>query len=98
MHEKSRSQSHPLTPIAGKAAEARHTEATIRPAHAPFFSSYYNRLDALAMVGYWIDLAFMLIGIRDVYVFKAISALRPLRLLSLTEGTSVSGNMGIVGL
>lgn len=50
------------------------------------------------MVSYWIDLAFMLIGIRDVYVFKAISALRPIRLLSLTEGTSVSQNMSIVGL
>lgn len=60
------------------------------PAHAPFFRSYYNRLDAIVVVSYWIDFTFMMAGIRDVYIFKAMSALRPLRLLSLTEGTSVS--------
>lgn len=60
------------------------------PAHAPFFRSYYNRLDAVVVVSYWIDFTFMMAGIRGVYIFKAISALRPLRLLSLTEGTSVS--------
>ncbi|KAF9327881.1 calcium channel protein [Podila minutissima] len=58
------------------------------PAHAPFFRSYYNRLDAVVVVSYWIDFTFMMAGIRGVYIFKAISALRPLRLLSLTEGTS----------
>ncbi|KAF9585747.1 calcium channel protein [Lunasporangiospora selenospora] len=58
------------------------------PAHAPFFRSYYNRLDVIVVVSYWIDLTFMLTGVRDVYIFKALSALRPLRLLSVTEGTS----------
>lgn len=84
--EKARTQSQPLTP--NKAPETHNPEIATPPAHAPFFSSYYNRLDAIAAVSYWIDLAFMWIGIREVYIFKAISALRPLRLLSLTEGTS----------
>jgi hypothetical protein len=60
------------------------------PAHAPFFFSYYNRLDGIVVISYWVDLAFMLCGVQQVYLFKAISALRPLRLLSLTEGTSVN--------
>lgn len=59
-------------------------------AHAPFFSSYYNRLDGIVVMSYWVDFAFMMVGIQDVYIFKALSALRPLRLLTLTEGTSVS--------
>ncbi|KAK3812489.1 MAG: Ion transport protein-domain-containing protein [Linnemannia elongata] len=57
-------------------------------AHAPFFSSYYNRLDGIVVMSYWVDFAFMMVGIQDVYIFKALSALRPLRLLTLTEGTS----------
>ena len=60
------------------------------PAHAPFFASYYNRLDGIVVFSYWVDFAFMMTGIQQVYIFKAMSALRPLRLLSLTEGTSVS--------
>lgn len=64
-------------------------EETAPPAHAPFFSSYYNRLDGIVVLSYWVDFAFMMVGIQDVYIFKAISALRPLRLLTLTEGTSV---------
>ncbi|KAH7056681.1 Ion transport protein-domain-containing protein [Linnemannia elongata] len=63
-------------------------EETAPPAHAPFFSSYYNRLDGIVVLSYWVDFAFMMVGIQDVYIFKAISALRPLRLLTLTEGTS----------
>lgn len=59
------------------------------PAHAPFFRSYYNRLDGIVVISYWIDFTFMMVGIQEVYIFKAISTLRPLRLLSLTEGTSV---------
>ncbi|KAF9123242.1 calcium channel protein, partial [Mortierella sp. 14UC] len=58
------------------------------PAHAPFFHSYYNRLDGIVVMSYWVDFAFMMVGIQEVYIFKAISALRPLRLLTLTEGTS----------
>ncbi|KAF9551224.1 calcium channel protein [Mortierella hygrophila] len=68
----------------GTAAE----EETAPPAHAPFFSSYYNRLDGVVVMSYWVDFTFMMVGIQDVYLFKAISALRPLRLLTLTEGTS----------
>ncbi|KAF9099060.1 calcium channel protein [Mortierella sp. AD031] len=58
------------------------------PAHAPFFRSNYNRLDGIVVMSYWVDFAFMMVGIQEVYIFKAISALRPLRLLTLTEGTS----------
>ncbi|KAI8600684.1 Ion transport protein-domain-containing protein [Dissophora ornata] len=84
--------SSPLQPPASnEAAEQQPLEVDTRPAHAPFFRSYYNRLDGIVVLSYWIDFVLMLTGIQDkynMYLFKAISALRPLRLLSLTEGTS----------
>lgn len=79
-----KSQPPPVTETAPPAPDPDEA-----PAHAPFFRSYYNRLDAVVVISYWIDFTFMLVGVREVYIFKAISTLRPLRLLSLTEGTSV---------
>ena len=75
-------------------ASIKASEASASPAHAPFFRSYYNRLDGIVVISYWIDFTFMMTGVERVYIFKAISALRPLRLLSLTEGTSVSCRCG----
>ncbi|KAG0004465.1 calcium channel protein [Entomortierella chlamydospora] len=71
-----------------EAPEMPITDTDIKPAHAPFFRSYYNRLDAVVVVCYWIDFTLMMTGVQELYIFKAISSLRPLRLLSLTEGTS----------
>ncbi|KAG0044626.1 calcium channel protein [Gryganskiella cystojenkinii] len=74
-------------PVAGTSpASIAGSEAS--PAHAPFFTSYYNRLDGIVVICYWIDFTFMIVGIQEIYIFKAMSTLRPLRLLSLTEGTS----------
>ncbi|KAF9115096.1 calcium channel protein [Mortierella sp. AM989] len=78
----------PMTPTVNEALETPVVGTDTKPAHAPFFRSYYNRLDGTVVTCYWIDFIFMMMGIREVYVFKAISSLRPLRLLSLTEGTS----------
>ncbi|KAG0369918.1 calcium channel protein [Gamsiella multidivaricata] len=86
--EKAQSQTNPSVPVTKETTETPVPEADNRPAHAPFFRSYYNRLDGIVVASYWIDFAFMMTGVQNVYVFKAISALRPLRLLSLTEGTS----------
>ncbi|KAF9174751.1 calcium channel protein, partial [Mortierella sp. AD010] len=71
-----------------EAPEMPITDTDIKPAHAPFFRSYYNRLDAVVVVCYWVDFTLMMTGVQGLYIFKAISSLRPLRLLSLTEGTS----------
>ncbi|KAF9913802.1 calcium channel protein, partial [Lobosporangium transversale] len=90
--EKSKAQTNQAT--AALTAEEKiessgsNFETDAQPAHAPFFRSYYNRLDGVVVISYWIDFAFMMTGVQKVYIFKAISALRPLRLLSLTEGTS----------
>ncbi|KAF9167992.1 calcium channel protein [Actinomortierella ambigua] len=51
-------------------------------------STASQTLDLVVVISYWIDFAFMMTGVREIYVFKAISALRPFRLLSLTEGTA----------
>jgi hypothetical protein len=87
-------QGNVTAPIQGdigneQSATAVEEEDTAPPAHAPFFRSYYNRLDGIVVMSYWIDFTFMMVGIEEIYIFKAISALRPLRLLTLTEGTSV---------
>ncbi|KAG0308192.1 calcium channel protein [Dissophora globulifera] len=89
--EKLHAQTNHPSLVANEAAGTPHLETDTRPAHAPFFRSYYNRLDGIVVVSYWIDFVLMLTGVQsryEIYIFKAISALRPLRLLSLTEGTS----------
>ncbi|KAF9565316.1 calcium channel protein [Mortierella alpina] len=88
MTEKSDMQINSACAQTMEGASVKASESSASPAHAPFFRSYYNRLDGIVVVSYWIDFAFMLTGVERVYIFKAISALRPLRLLSLTEGTS----------
>ncbi|KAF9193354.1 calcium channel protein [Haplosporangium sp. Z 767] len=87
-HEKPHDEATTPTPRVIETANASIKESETVLAHAPYFSSYYNRLDSVVVVSYWIDFTFMMTGVREVYIFKAISALRPFRLLSLTEGTS----------
>ncbi|KAF9586210.1 calcium channel protein [Lunasporangiospora selenospora] len=54
----------------------------------PFLRHTFNRIDMLAVVCYWIDFALMMAGVREIYVFKAIAAMRTLRLLNITSGSS----------
>ena len=64
----------------------------VRLARRAFLRHSFNRLDLVAIVSFWISsvLSFALVeGNRHVYVFRMLSCLRILRLLSLTTGTSV---------
>ncbi|CAH7684043.1 Ion transport protein-domain-containing protein [Phakopsora pachyrhizi] len=57
----------------------------------------WNRLDLIAIISFWIDFALFFIKTRDgtilrekyqIYVFKSLSCLRVMRLLTVTSGTT----------
>ncbi|KAB8339248.1 hypothetical protein FH972_022182 [Carpinus fangiana] len=64
----------------------------VRLARRAFLRHSFNRVDLLAVVSYWISFMLNITGFETshhVYVFRMLSCLRILRLLSLTSGTSV---------
>lgn len=65
----------------------------IRLAHRAFLRHSFNRLDFVAVAAFWISFILSLVGVeykQQLYVFRMLSCLRLLRLLALTNGTSVS--------
>jgi hypothetical protein len=64
----------------------------VRLAHRAFLRHSFNRLDFVAVVAFWISFVLTLSGIEKVhqlYIFRMLSCLRILRLLAMTNGTSV---------
>jgi hypothetical protein len=41
-------------------------------------------MDMAAVVCFWIDFGLMMGGVKGIYIFKAVSALRTLRLINIT--------------
>jgi hypothetical protein len=62
----------------------------VRPLHNAYLRHTFNRIDFLAVVCYWIDFVFMIMGVTHFPLFKALAALRPMRLLAITSGLAVS--------
>lgn len=65
----------------------------VRLAHRAFLRHSFNRLDFVAVAAYWVSFILSLFGVeytQQLYVFRMLSCLRLLRLLALTNGTSVS--------
>lgn len=65
----------------------------VRLAHRAFLRHSFNRLDFVAVISFWISFCLDLVGYEynhHMYVFQMMSCLRILRLLGLTNGTSVS--------
>ncbi|KAL3961588.1 hypothetical protein ACCO45_003111 [Purpureocillium lilacinum] len=61
-------------------------------ARRAFLRHGFNRLDFVAVTSYWIAFALGITGLEHryhLYVFKMLSCLRILRLLSLTHGTAI---------
>ena len=68
------------------------SQARFRLARRAFLRHSFNRLDFVAVVSYWISLGLCLSGLEaenHLYVFRMMSCLRILRLLGITNGTSV---------
>lgn len=64
----------------------------VRLAHRAFLRHSFNRLDFVAIVAFWISFFLSLEGVEkthQLYIFRMLSCLRILRLLALTNGTSV---------
>ena len=65
----------------------------IRLAHRAFLRHSFNRLDFVAVVAFWISFFLSISGVEkshQLYIFRMLSCLRILRLLAMTNGTSVS--------
>ncbi|KAJ5147413.1 hypothetical protein N7526_000765 [Penicillium atrosanguineum] len=64
----------------------------VRLAHRAFLRHSFNRLDFVAIISFWISFVLSLRGLevaQQLYIFRMLSCLRILRLLALTNGTSV---------
>lgn len=64
----------------------------VRLAHRAFLRHSFNRLDFVAVVAFWISFLLSVSGLESshqLYIFRMLSCLRILRLLALTNGTSV---------
>ena len=64
----------------------------IRLARRAFMRHSFNRIDLLAVMSFWISFVLSNLNVqfqRHIYVFQMLSALRILRLLMLTGGTSI---------
>jgi hypothetical protein len=87
-----------LQPLADLADDPRQRSRK-RLAHRAFLRHSFNRLDFLAVVSYWISFFLQVVGYQfahHIYIFQMLSCLRLLRLLGITNGTSVSSNLFIV--
>ncbi|PYH95928.1 calcium channel subunit Cch1 [Aspergillus ellipticus CBS 707.79] len=67
-------------------------KSRVRLAHRAFLRHSFNRLDFVALLSYWVSFFLSIYGVetrQQLYVFSMLSCLRILRLLSLTNGTSI---------
>jgi hypothetical protein len=80
-----------LDPNAGNYDDPLH-KRRVRLAHRAFLRHSFNRLDFVAVVAFWVSFFLSLMGVESthqLYIFRMLSCLRILRLLALTNGTSV---------
>lgn len=61
----------------------------LKVTHMAYCSSFSNVIDLLVITSYWIDLTLMLSSHDTFSLFKTLAAARILRLVMITEGTSV---------
>ncbi|THC97538.1 hypothetical protein EYZ11_002961 [Aspergillus tanneri] len=67
-------------------------KSRVRLAHRAFLRHSFNRLDFVAVVAFWIAFCLSIFGVesrQQLFVFRMLSCLRLLRLLALTNGTSI---------
>ncbi|KAF8146237.1 Ion transport protein-domain-containing protein [Mycena galopus ATCC 62051] len=66
--------------------------ATLTRRNAPYLRHSWSRLDAIAILSFWVSFALAIAGVeqgsRHIRMFRAFSALRTARLLTITSGTT----------
>jgi hypothetical protein len=85
-----------FTAIQGEAIRTVEQAQRLQLARRAFLRHGFNRLDFVAVVAFWIAFVVGITGLESsihLYVFRMLSCLRILRLLSLTNGTAVSWNL-----
>ncbi|MCJ1352190.1 MAG: calcium channel protein [Icmadophila ericetorum] len=83
-----------FTIIQGQPNQPGHSrqQQRVRLARRAFLRHGFNRLDFLAVISFWIAFVIRYLGVshdKHIFVFQMLSCLRILRLLGLTNGTSV---------
>lgn len=71
----------------------------VRLAHRAFLRHSFNRLDFVAVVAFWVSFLLSIDGVEtthQLYIFRMLSCLRILRLLALTNGTSVRSSSRVL--
>lgn len=71
----------------------------VRLAHRAFLRHSFNRLDFVAVVAFWVSFLLSIDGVEtthQLYIFRMLSCLRILRLLALTNGTSVCSSSRVL--
>ncbi|GAM41532.1 hypothetical protein TCE0_042f14721 [Talaromyces pinophilus] len=80
-----------LQPFTDSSNDPRHGSRK-RLAYRAFLRHSFNRLDFLAVISYWVSFGLQITGYsskHNIYIFQMLSCLRLLRLLGITDGTSV---------
>ncbi|RCH90012.1 calcium channel protein, partial [Rhizopus stolonifer] len=57
--------------------------------HYAYLNSFGNWFDAISIVSHWVDIILMAYEYPNLSLFKSLSAMRPVRLLSILPGTAV---------
>lgn len=57
--------------------------------HNAYLTTFGNWMEFISLICYWIDFALMIYGYQYCSLFKAMGALRPVKLLSILPGTAV---------
>ena len=84
-----------FTAIQGENIRTVEQAQRLQLARRAFLRHGFNRLDFIAVVAFWVAFVIGATNIENkthLYVFRMLSCLRILRLLSLTNGTAVSWN------
>jgi hypothetical protein len=81
-------QSNQSSGWSSKPSHISHSVETHNIYETAFLRHSFNRIDLVAVASYWIDLVLTIMNVRGFYLFKALAALRSLRLLAITSGSA----------
>jgi hypothetical protein len=79
-----------ILPTSGVKKQFTDSDGTVIIYHNAYLSNFWNVLDLTAILAYWVNFALLQYSYPWCSFFKAWAAMRCLRLLFITEGTSVN--------
>ncbi|KAL1923072.1 uncharacterized protein VTP21DRAFT_9448 [Calcarisporiella thermophila] len=76
------------TPGVNRVEQPGNEQTSNKIAHTAYLRSGANVLDFIVVLCYWIDFIMVMTSLPRIALFRGLSALRPLKLLALTQGMS----------